>query len=62
MTDETTTDLALAAEIRAAVARLNEAVAAASRRNLSVTVRMTTHQTAGGAELAIVEAEVCKRL
>ena len=62
MTMDRPTDAALAAEIRSAVARINEALAMASRQNLKVSLRTTTHQTSSGVELVVIEAEICKRL
>ena len=62
MTMDRPDDAALAAEIRSAVARLNEALATASRQNLKVSLRTTTHQTSAGAESVVIEAEICKRL
>jgi hypothetical protein len=67
MNDESITDKQLAADIRTAVARLNDALAAAARRGLTARLRtashqVSAHQTSGGAELVVVEADNFKKL
>ena len=57
------TDEQVAKNIRDAVARLNEALAAAARANLSATLRCTSHQTTTtGVEHLVVEARISKLL
>jgi len=56
------TDEDLAEELRNRVAQLNEALAIAARAGLRVELGRTTHQTAGGAPMLVLEAVVYKRL
>ncbi|WP_199902305.1 hypothetical protein [Azospirillum sp. B506] len=56
------TDAELAQTVRDAVDRLNAALAEAAQHNLSVTLRTTAHQTAGGVEQVVVEPRILKQL
>jgi len=57
------TDEQLAAAIRESVARLNDILTEAARTGLSVTVRITSHQTyLPGVEQLVVEPRIFKQL
>lgn len=56
------TDAELAQSVRAAVEKLNSALAEAARQNLAVTLRTTAHQTTGGVEQVVVETRILKQL
>ncbi|MBP2314128.1 hypothetical protein [Azospirillum soli] len=56
------TDEELAQSVRAAVERLNEALAVAARHSVAVTLRTTAHQTTNGVEQIVVEARIFKQL
>lgn len=56
------TDEELARSVRAAVERLNEALATAARHSVAVTLRTTAHQTTNGVEQVVVEARIFKQL
>jgi hypothetical protein len=55
-------DARTAEEIRARVAGLNEALAAAARAGLRVELQQTSHQTSGGVPMTVLEATIYRRL
>lgn len=55
-------DARTAEEIRARVASLNEALAAAARAGLRVELQQTSHQTSGGVPMTVLEATIYRRL
>ncbi|WP_207476555.1 hypothetical protein [Arenibaculum pallidiluteum] len=56
------TDDEVAAELRQRIAELNAVLATAARGGLKVELESSTHQTAGGAPMVVVEARIYKQL